>query len=45
MAPADPGSEIRVQAPGSAVMITYASQCERDWSLRLAQARQELGCR
>jgi hypothetical protein len=34
--------EVVVQMPGSAVMIMYASQCERDRSLRLARARQEL---
>ena len=41
MAGTDSG-EVLVQMPGSAVMISYASQCERDRSLRLAQARQEL---
>jgi hypothetical protein len=34
--------EIRLQAAGSAVVITYTSQRERDRSLRLAQARQEI---
>ena len=39
--------EVRVRMPGSAVLIDYASQCERDRSLRLAEARQvlaERGC-
>ena len=38
MADTDSG-EVLVQMPGSAVMTMYASQCERDRSLRLAQAR------
>lgn len=37
--------EVLVQMPGSALMVSYASQCERDRSLRLAQARQELAQR
>ncbi len=39
--------EVRVRMPGSAILIGYASQCERDRSLRLAEARQALaerGC-
>ena len=36
------GGEIRVTAPGSNVVMTYASQCERDRSLRLAEARQQI---
>jgi hypothetical protein len=36
------GGEIRVTAPGSSVVMTYASQCERDRSSRLAEARQQL---
>jgi hypothetical protein len=39
--------EVRVRMPGSAVMVDYASQCERDRSLRLAEARQQIaaeGC-
>jgi hypothetical protein len=41
MAGTDSG-EVMVQMPGSAVMVSFASQRERDRSLRLAQARQEL---
>ena len=35
-------TEVRIKLPGSAVIVTYASQCERDRSLRLAEARQEI---
>jgi hypothetical protein len=35
-------TEVRVQIPGSGVVITYTSRCERDRSLRLAEARQDL---
>jgi hypothetical protein len=41
MAGTDSGG-VLVQKPGSAEMVSYASQCERDRSLRLAQARQQL---
>jgi hypothetical protein len=41
MAGTDSG-EVLVQMPGSAVMVMYATQCERDRSLRLAQACQDL---
>jgi hypothetical protein len=34
--------EVRIQLPGSAVIVTYDSQCERDRSLQLAKARQEI---
>lgn len=35
-------AEVRIQLPDSAVMVTYASQWERDASLRLAESRQAL---
>jgi hypothetical protein len=35
----EPGPEVCVKMPGSAVIVTYASQRERDRSLRLAEAR------
>jgi hypothetical protein len=35
-------AEVRIQLPCSAVIVTYASQCERDRSLQLAEARQDL---
>jgi hypothetical protein len=34
------GGEVRVSVPGSGVVMTYASQCERDRSVVFAQARQ-----
>jgi hypothetical protein len=34
------GAHVRI--PGSQIIVTYASQCERDRSLRLAEARQAL---
>jgi hypothetical protein len=34
--------EILIRIPGSSAVIDYASQAERDRSLRLAEARQEL---
>jgi hypothetical protein len=37
--------EIRIPVPGSGVLIDYASQAERDRSLWLAEARQELAHR
>ncbi len=38
--------EVRVAGPqGTGIVITYASQCVRDRSLRLAQARQALAAR
>ncbi len=38
--------EVRVAGPhGTGIVITYASQCERNRSLRLAQARQALAAR
>jgi hypothetical protein len=37
--------EIRIPMPGSGVLIDYASQAERDRSLWLAEARQELAHR
>jgi hypothetical protein len=37
--------EIRIPVPGSGVLIDCASQAERDRSLRLAEARQELAHR
>jgi len=40
-------AEVQVRMPGSAILVDYASQCERDRSLRLAEARQavaERGC-
>jgi hypothetical protein len=33
-------AEVRVQLPGSGVVVTYTSLTERDRSLRLAEARQ-----
>jgi hypothetical protein len=38
--PEPEGDEVRIQLPASSVIVTYASQCERDRSLRLAEARQ-----
>jgi hypothetical protein len=38
----EPGPEVRVKMPGSAVIITYTDQRERDRSLRLAEARQAI---
>jgi hypothetical protein len=39
----DPGGgEVRIRMPGSGVLMDYASQCERDRSVRLAKARQAL---
>jgi len=35
-------AEVRVKLPSSAVVVTYDSQCERDRSLQLAEARQEI---
>lgn len=35
-------TEIRVPLPGSGFMVTYRSQGERDRTLRLAEARQQL---
>jgi hypothetical protein len=35
-------AEVRVQLPGSGVVVTYASLAERDRSRRLAEARQEI---
>ena len=35
-------SEVRIQMPASSVIVTYASQSERDRSLRLAEARQDI---
>jgi hypothetical protein len=35
-------AEIRIQLPGTGVVATYASQCERERSLRLAEARQDI---
>jgi hypothetical protein len=40
--PEPAGDEVRIQMPDSGVIVTYASQCERDRSLRLAEARQAL---
>jgi hypothetical protein len=38
--------EVRVAGPqGTGIVITCPSQCERDRSLRLAQARQALAAR
>ena len=38
--------EVRVAGPhGTGIVITYASQCERDRALRLARARQDLAVR
>jgi hypothetical protein len=34
--------EIRIQLPGSGVVATYASQTERNRSILLARARQDL---
>jgi len=35
-------AEVRIQLPGSGVIVTYASQCERDRSWMLAEARQAI---
>jgi hypothetical protein len=35
-------SEIRIRLPGTGVVATYVSQQERDRSVRLAEARQEI---
>jgi hypothetical protein len=35
-------AEVRIQLPGSGVTVAYASQCERDRSLLLAEARQDI---
>ena len=40
--PEPKGDEVRIQMPASSVIVTYASQGERDRSLRLAEARQEI---
>jgi hypothetical protein len=37
--------EIRVTMPGTGIIITYASQCERDRSERFARARQQIAGR
>jgi hypothetical protein len=40
--PEPEGDGVRAQMPGSSVVVTYASQRERDRSLRLARARQDI---
>ena len=40
--PEPEGDEVRIQMPASSVIVTYTSQGERDRSLRLAEARQEI---
>jgi len=42
MTKAGNSGEIRVPMPGTGIIITYASQCERDRSERFARARQQL---
>ncbi len=38
--PAPDAGGVTVRMPGSAVLVDYASQCERDRSVRLAEERQ-----